>query len=134
MCTLTVSGDETLGVAQSESDQGAQPVRWYRAGEAAALFAGGASCGVRIDRHELALFDVDGTVYALDDICTHGHARLSEGEFEGHEVECPLHAGLFDVRNGRAMCAPLSRDARCHAVKVEDGVVYVNTEALQEKA
>ncbi|MFX1766786.1 non-heme iron oxygenase ferredoxin subunit [Paraburkholderia sp. A1RI-2L] len=130
MCTLTIAHDE----AHSEANPAAQPVHWYRAGEVATLFAAGPSRGVRIEHHELALFEIDGTVYALDDICTHGHARLSEGEFEGHEVECPLHAGLFDVRNGRALCAPLSRDARCHAVKVEDGVVFVNTEALPEKA
>ncbi|AIP34186.1 rieske [2Fe-2S] domain protein [Paraburkholderia xenovorans LB400] len=82
---------------------------------------------MEVDCRKLALFNVDGNVYALDDLCTHGHARLSEGEFEGHEVECPLHAGVFDVRTGRAVCAPLTRDARCHAVKVERGDVFIAT-------
>lgn len=100
-------------------------IRWYRAGEVGALFAAGDCHGLDVDGHRIGLFKVDETVYALDDICTHGNALLSDGEMDGHGIECPLHAGLFDVRSGRAMCAPLTRDARCHAVKVEAGVVYV---------
>lgn len=100
-------------------------IRWYRAGELDALFAAGDCHGLDVDGHRIGLFKVDEGVYALDDICTHGNALLSDGEMDGHGIECPLHAGLFDVRNGRAMCAPLTRDARCHAVKVEAGVVYV---------
>jgi nitrite reductase/ring-hydroxylating ferredoxin subunit len=100
-------------------------IRWYRAGEVGALFATGDCHGLDVDGHRIGLFKVDEDIYAMDDICTHGNALLSDGEMDGHGIECPLHAGLFDVRDGRAMCAPLTRDARCHAVKVEAGVVYV---------
>ena len=47
---------------------------------------------------EIALYGVDGEVFATDNICTHGQARLCEGFLEGHEIECPLHQGRFDVR------------------------------------
>lgn len=78
---------------------------------------------------EIAIYSVDGTVYATDNICTHGHARLCDGFLDGHEIECPLHQGKFDVRDGRAMCEPLTENLRTWPVKVEDGSVYVEIEA-----
>ena len=74
---------------------------------------------------EVAIYSVDGAVYATDNICTHGHARLCDGFLEGHEIECPLHQGKFDVRSGKAMCEPLTEDIQAYQVKVEDGSVYI---------
>jgi naphthalene 1,2-dioxygenase ferredoxin component len=80
---------------------------------------------VNVGGRELAIYGVDGSVYATDNICTHGHARLCDGFLDGHEIECPLHQGKFDVRNGKAMCEPLTEDIQSYPVKVEDGLVYV---------
>jgi naphthalene 1,2-dioxygenase system ferredoxin subunit len=74
---------------------------------------------------EVAIYSVDGAVYATDNICTHGHARLCDGFLDGHEIECPLHQGKFDVRSGKAMCEPLTEDIQAYQVKVEDGSVYI---------
>lgn len=74
---------------------------------------------------ELAIYGVDGEVYATDNVCTHGHARLCDGFLEGHEIECPLHQGRFDVRSGKALCEPLAADIRTYPIKIEDGSVYV---------
>ncbi|MFD1561077.1 non-heme iron oxygenase ferredoxin subunit [Paraburkholderia silviterrae] len=74
---------------------------------------------------ELAVYGVDGEVFATDNICTHGHARLCDGFLEGHEIECPLHQGRFDIRNGQAMCEPLTNDIQTYPVKIEDGGVFV---------
>ena len=74
---------------------------------------------------EVAIYSVDGAVYATDNICTHGHARLCDGFMDGHEIECPLHQGKFDVRSGKAMCEPLTEDIQAYQVKVEDGSVYI---------
>ena len=71
-------------------------------------------------------YSVDGVVYATDNICTHGHARLCDGFLEGHEIECPLHQGRFDVRNGRALCAPATEAIRVYPVKVEAGRVLLD--------
>lgn len=117
--------NEAESVQQPQVREGC--ISWYRAGEVGALFRAADCHGLDIDGHRIGLFKVDDDIYALDDICTHGNALLSDGEMDGHGIECPLHAGLFDVRNGRAMCAPLTRNARCHAVKVDAGVVYVAT-------
>jgi naphthalene 1,2-dioxygenase system ferredoxin subunit len=75
---------------------------------------------------EVALYGVDGQVYATDNICTHGHARLCDGFLEGGEIECPLHQGRFDVRSGKAMCTPLTEDIRTYPVKIENGRVFVD--------
>jgi naphthalene 1,2-dioxygenase system ferredoxin subunit len=102
---------------------------WRRVGTLAVMFSAGSCYGVEIDGRRLGFFLVQGTVYAIDDICTHGNARLSEGELEAFEIECPLHAGVFDIRNGRALCAPLTRDVTAHRVRSEDDQVYVRIEA-----
>ncbi|CAB3807041.1 Naphthalene 1,2-dioxygenase/salicylate 5-hydroxylase systems, ferredoxin component [Paraburkholderia ultramafica] len=78
-----------------------------------------------VDGYEIALYRVDGEVYATDNLCTHGSARLCDGFLEGHEIECPLHQGRFDVRDGRALCAPLTADIRTYAVRREGERVYV---------
>lgn len=77
-----------------------------------------------VDR-ELAVYGVDGEVFATDNVCTHGHARLCDGFLDGHEIECPLHQGKFDVRTGKALCEPLTTDIRTYPVKIEDGHVFV---------
>ncbi|BDB28403.1 ferredoxin [Cupriavidus sp. TA19] len=81
---------------------------------------------VAVEGREIALYGVDGDVYATDNICTHGHARLCEGFLEGHEIECPLHQGRFDVRNGAAMCAPLTEGIRTYPVRIEGDRVYLD--------
>jgi len=55
---------------------------------------------------EIAIYLVDGAVFATANRCTHGDARLCDGWVEGHEIECPLHQGRFDVRSGAATGAP----------------------------
>ncbi len=81
--------------------------------------------GIDIAGKSLALYQVEGEIYATDNICTHGNARLCDGFLEGHEIECPLHQGKFDIRNGKAMCAPLTEDVRTYPVKIEDSRVFV---------
>jgi naphthalene 1,2-dioxygenase system ferredoxin subunit len=55
---------------------------------------------------EIAIYLVDGAVFATANRCTHGDARLCDGWVEGHEIECPLHQGRFDVRSGAATGVP----------------------------
>ena len=75
---------------------------------------------VQLPGKEIALYEVDGEVFATDNICTHGHARLSDGFLEGHEIECPLHQGKFDVCTGAALCAPLTEGIKTYAVRIEN--------------
>ena len=80
---------------------------------------------VKINGKEIALYEVEGEVFATDNICTHGHARLSDGFLEGKEIECPLHQGRFDVCTGTALCAPLHEDIKTYPVKIEGGKVFI---------
>ncbi|MET3179232.1 UNVERIFIED_ORG: naphthalene 1,2-dioxygenase system ferredoxin subunit [Variovorax guangxiensis] len=82
--------------------------------------------GLVVEGRDLALYNVDGSIYATDNICTHGHARLCEGFLEGHEIECPLHQGRFDVRNGAPTCAPVTEAIRSYPVKIEGGRVFLS--------
>ncbi|MCE2867419.1 MAG: non-heme iron oxygenase ferredoxin subunit [Oxalobacteraceae bacterium] len=81
--------------------------------------------GIDINTKSIALYQVDGEIFATNNICTHGNARLCDGFLEGHEIECPLHQGKFDIRNGKAMCAPLTEDIQIYPVKIEGGRVFV---------
>jgi naphthalene 1,2-dioxygenase ferredoxin component len=83
---------------------------------------------VRAGNREIALYAVDGEVFATDNICTHGHARLCDGFLEGTEIECPLHQGRFDVRTGKALCSPLTEDVRSFPVRLVDNRVFVQVE------
>ena len=76
--------------------------------------------GVQVAGKEIALYEVDGEVFATDNICTHGHARMSDGFLEGRQIECPLHQGKFDVCTGQALCAPLTEAIKTYAVRIEN--------------
>lgn len=82
--------------------------------------------GVVANGHEVALYAVEGEVFASDNICTHGNARLSNGILKGYEIECPLHQGRFNIRTGMAMCDPLAANMKTYRVKIESGRVYVD--------
>lgn len=75
---------------------------------------------VKVAGKEIALYEVDGEIYATDNLCTHGAARMSDGFLEGREIECPLHQGRFDVCTGKAMCAPLTDDIKTYPVRIEN--------------
>jgi len=81
--------------------------------------------GVDVDGRDIALYAVGDAVYATDNLCTHGHARLCDGFLDGHEIECPLHQGKFDVRDGRPMCEPAVDPLRSYPVKIEGQRVFV---------
>ena len=75
---------------------------------------------------EIALVRLGDEVFAIDAICTHGSANLCGGFVEDNgSIECPLHQGRFDVKSGRALCAPLTQDLAVHAVRVDSGRVFV---------
>ncbi len=75
---------------------------------------------------KLALYRVDGDFFVTDNICTHQYALLSDGYLEDGCIECPLHQARFDIRTGKALCAPASVDIKIYPVKVEAGEVLVD--------
>jgi naphthalene 1,2-dioxygenase ferredoxin component len=92
---------------------------WIDAGAVADVPEGDV-ISVHVGGKEIALYEVEGEVFATDNICTHGQARMSDGFLEGREIECPLHQGKFDVCTGAALCAPLTENIKTYAVRIEN--------------
>jgi naphthalene 1,2-dioxygenase system ferredoxin subunit len=82
--------------------------------------------GVTLAGRDIAIYSVEGEFYATDNLCTHGNARLCDGFLEGHEIECPLHQGRFDVRDGRPTCEPVTEAVRSYPVRIKGGRIHVN--------
>ncbi|MDP3082712.1 MAG: non-heme iron oxygenase ferredoxin subunit [Rubrivivax sp.] len=81
--------------------------------------------GVVVAGRDIAIYAVGDAVYATDNICTHGQARLCDGFLDGHEIECPLHQGKFDVRDGKPLCEPVTDALRSYPVKIDGQRVYL---------
>jgi naphthalene 1,2-dioxygenase ferredoxin component len=81
--------------------------------------------GLVVAGRDIAVYTVGDEIYATDNTCTHGQARLCDGFFDGHEIECPLHQGKFDVRDGRPMCDPVTLPLRSYPVKIEGSRVFL---------
>ena len=79
---------------------------------------------VELDGRELVICNVDGTFYALDNICLHRGGPLGEGYITGDKVECPWHGWQFEVKTG---CAAMNPDMKVetYPVKVEGSDVLV---------
>jgi sulfite reductase beta subunit-like hemoprotein/nitrite reductase/ring-hydroxylating ferredoxin subunit len=86
----------------------------------------GALTAAHVDGRAVALVNVDGTFCALERHCPHAGAPLDEGKVDGWSLECPLHAAVFDVRDGEVLGGPADRPARTFPVKVEGDTVMVS--------
>ena len=71
------------------------------------------------DDQLVALFNVDGTIYAIDELCPHQGAPLSEGLFVGCVAICPWHGAEFDVANGKLLSRPGVRDVNANQVAIK---------------
>ena len=92
---------------------------WVRVAAVADVPEGGV-IAVRLGDREIALYHLPGGDYrATDNVCTHEYAQLSDGWLENGEIECPLHAARFDIRTGKALCAPAEKALEVFAVKAE---------------
>ena len=85
-------------------------------GEVAAFEIGG---------QQVAVANVDGSLYAFGDICTHAHCSLAEGELEGKTVTCPCHGSQFDVTTGAVLNPPATEPVPVYPVRVENDELQV---------
>src|ERR671919_3061462 len=90
----------------------------------------GTATVVTVEGVEVALVNVDGSFYAVDNECTHRGGYLGEGaitpDWSDWAIECPLHASVFDVRTGEVMKPPATEPVRTYPVTVEDSVIKVS--------
>ncbi|MBA3513759.1 MAG: non-heme iron oxygenase ferredoxin subunit [Pyrinomonadaceae bacterium] len=80
---------------------------------------------VEVNDKEIALFNVDGSFYAIDNACTHVGGPLSEGELDGPQVTCPLHGSIFNVTTGEVLGPPAARGVTRYNTRVEGDDVEV---------
>jgi 3-phenylpropionate/trans-cinnamate dioxygenase ferredoxin subunit len=82
----------------------------------------------QVDGRQIALCNVDGAFYAIDDVCTHDGGALDQGELEGDQIECPRHGARFDVKTGRALTLPAVVPVKSYAVQVEGDQIKVQVD------
>ena len=86
----------------------------------------GRTCTVA--ERDIALFNVGGTIYAIDDACIHKGASLGSGELAGNVVTCRAHGWKFDVTSGSTLASP-GYGVCSYPVRIEDGKVFVDVKA-----
>lgn len=97
---------------------------WHLAGKLADLDPDTVGV-VTIEGQQIALYLLEDGVFATSNICTHAYACMSDGYLEDGIIECPIHAGRFDVRTGKALGAPVTVDLETFEAKVEDDAIFV---------
>jgi len=72
-----------------------------------------------------AIYDTKNGLFVSDARCPHAGANLCDGYFDGENIECPLHQGLFDARTGAAKAAPATKTLKMYQCRVSDGLVQI---------
>ncbi len=91
---------------------------WVEIGAADEL-AAGERMVLQIDDKFVAVFNVDGDYFAIEDRCSHDDGELADGALNGCEIECSRHGAKFDIRTGKALSSPAIVDIESYGVKVE---------------
>ncbi len=89
---------------------------------------------VEVAGRAVALANLDGQFYAIDDTCSHEESSLSEGTLSGEVVACPKHGARFNVKTGRVLSLPAVRSVASYPVRVEGDEVLVSPEAQKSTA
>ena len=98
--------------------------QFIKVASTADLAPGEAKC-VEVAGKKIALFNLEGTFYAIDDTCTHRGGPLSEGEVSGEEVTCPWHGAIYNIKTGAVLGPPAPRGVARYAVRVQGSDVEV---------
>ena len=85
----------------------------------------GKSICVEFGGEKVALFNVDGTIYAIGDTCTHVGGPLSEGQVNGTVVTCPYHGATFDLTTGSVTGPPASSGVKCYQARTEGDEIQI---------
>ena len=80
---------------------------------------------VEANHKRIALFNVGGHYYALDDACPHRGGPLSEGDLEGESVVCPWHGAIFDLASGEVKRSPAAVGVATYDVRLENGEIFI---------
>lgn len=85
---------------------------------------------VKVGETAAGVYTVNGCVHALEDVCPHADALLTQGFVDGEHVECPLHGALFHIPTGKCTKGPAERDLAQFDVTVEAGKIYLRKQSI----
>lgn len=80
---------------------------------------------VDVDDVQIAVFNLGGEYYAIEDVCTHDYAPLADAKLDGDEIICPRHGARFCIRTGAVMAPPAYEPIPTFPVRVHEGVIQV---------
>jgi 3-phenylpropionate/trans-cinnamate dioxygenase ferredoxin component len=80
---------------------------------------------VDVDDAQIAVFNLDGELHAIENVCTHDGGQLTGGKVEGDQIVCPRHGARFCIRTGAALSAPAYEPTASFPVRVENGEIQV---------
>ncbi|GAB4352204.1 MAG: non-heme iron oxygenase ferredoxin subunit [Methylohalobius crimeensis] len=80
---------------------------------------------VDLEGTEVAVFNLDGQFYAIEDVCTHDGAEIASGELEADAIVCPRHGARFCIKTGEVLSPPAYEDIHTFPVQVENGILQV---------
>jgi len=83
---------------------------------------------VEVGERRIALCNYNGTIFAIQDECTHDRGPLDQGELIGNEVECPRHGARFDITTGRATRLPAVRPVKTYNVVMQGDSIAVEVD------
>ncbi|OUS28747.1 ferredoxin [Thalassotalea sp. 42_200_T64] len=84
----------------------------------------------QVDLAELSLLlvNIDGEIYAIENVCSHDGGELNDGQINGFEITCPRHGARFNLKTGAVLCAPAFEDINTYRVRIINGLVQVYDE------
>ena len=85
----------------------------------------GAWRSLDVDGVQVAVFNLDGAFYAIEDVCTHDGGILTGGAVEGDVIVCPRHGARFCIRTGAVLAPPAYEDVATFPVRVAAGIVQL---------
>ena len=100
---------------------------WHPVAPAASI-ADGDYAQIELDAQLIAVFNIHGTFYAIDDLCTHDGGELAGGAIEGDVVICPRHGARFCLRTGAALTPPAYEPVRTYETRVNEGIVEIRSD------
>lgn len=100
---------------------------WHPVAPAASI-ADGDYAQIELDAQLIAVFNIHGTFYAIDDLCTHDGGELAGGAVEGDVVICPRHGARFCLRTGAALTPPAYEPVRTYETRVNEGMVEIRSD------
>ncbi len=83
---------------------------------------------IMTDVAEVAVFNLDGEFFAIEDVCTHDGGELASGLCDGDQIICPRHGARFCIRSGKVLTPPAYEDIETFPVRIDQGVVQIDIE------